>query len=289
MDQERRGSRRVNAAPGRQCSWRTATGTDGSRRITRSNPVSDLPHTARLTTRARGRVPVSTTRLVDTEESTGSAVPRASIRSVLLVAASRYREKECSTPLSEISDFWLPARLRLATAFASLSTRHHTGRECSCTHSGPSVETSHDVDSLVATRGFMATKSVPPRSHLYSSVRKNVSHAVPASVPRTARSSVQALCVRIIHRHEAVFAGVVVRQLVEEVTAFVFPSSVAFGHDTALFLPIHRPVLFPREGALRTPVDRVRRARRVEPHGGIRARCRLRDAVVGRCRRFRPT
>ncbi len=51
--------------------------------------------------------------------------------------------------MPEISDFWLPVRRSLTTAFASLSASNpHAGHKCSRTHSGFSVETLQDAHSL---------------------------------------------------------------------------------------------------------------------------------------------
>ncbi len=56
----------------------------------------------------------------------------------------------------------------------------HDGHECSRTHNGLSVSTPHAAHSLVVPAGSTATKCVPSRSHLYSSIRRNVPHAAPA-------------------------------------------------------------------------------------------------------------
>ena len=84
-------------------------------------------------------------------------------------------------------------------AFASLSAvKLHEGQECSRTHSGLSVETRQAAHSLVVPAGSTAAKCVPSRSHLYSSIDRNVRHAADAvlrlfdglsSIPRTFRSS----------------------------------------------------------------------------------------------------
>src|SRR6056297_2755593 len=75
-------------------------------------------------------------------------------------------------------------------AFASLSASNpHEGHECSRTHSGLSVLTPQDAHSFVVSFGSTATKYVPSRSHLYSSIRRNVPHAAPARLRELPGSS----------------------------------------------------------------------------------------------------
>src|SRR6056297_544781 len=108
-------------------------------------------------------LPASTTRFADTGVSTGSAV-------------STGVDSEYPTPTS--------SRLReriFHAAFASLSASNpHAGQECSRTHNGLSVLTPQDAHSFVVPFGSTATRCVPSRSHLYSSIRRNVPHAAPA-------------------------------------------------------------------------------------------------------------
>ncbi len=60
-------------------------------------------------------------------------------------------------------------------AFQSLSEANpHDGHECSRTHNGLSVETPQAAHSLVVPAGSTATKCVPSRSHLYSSIRSDL-------------------------------------------------------------------------------------------------------------------
>jgi len=109
-------------------------------------------------------LPVSTTRFADTESvSTASAV-------------STGVDSECPTPTSS-----RPRERIFHDAFASLSASNpHDGHECSRTQSGLFVSVPHDAHSLVVPRGSTATKCVPSRSHLYSSIRRNVPHDAPA-------------------------------------------------------------------------------------------------------------
>jgi len=103
-------------------------------------------------------LPVSTTRFADTEVSTGSAV-------------STGVDSERPAP----NRFLIPRERMFHAAFASLSASNpHAGHECSRIHNGFSVETPQDAHSFVVPRGFTATKCVPSRSHLYSSIRRNV-------------------------------------------------------------------------------------------------------------------
>src|SRR6056297_2329864 len=117
-------------------------------------------------------LPASTTRFADTDVSTGSAV-------------STGVDSENPTPTS-----CRPRERVFHAAFASLSASNpHDGHECSRTHSGFSVETPQDALSFVVPRGFTATKCVPSRSHLYSSIRRNVPHAAPARLRELSGSS----------------------------------------------------------------------------------------------------
>src|SRR6056297_3731304 len=75
----------------------------------------------------------------------------------------------------------IPRERMFHAAFASLSaTNPHAGQECSRTHNGLSVETPQDAHSLVVPLELTATKCVPSRSHLYSSIRRNIPHDAPA-------------------------------------------------------------------------------------------------------------
>ncbi len=65
------------------------------------------------------------------------------------------------------------------------------------------------------------------------------------SIPGIAGEFDQALRVQILDRHQVVLGGVVVRQLVEEVSSLPFQVGVAFGHDLPLFFPIRRAVFLP--------------------------------------------
>ena len=132
-------------------------------------------------------------------------------------------------------------------AFASLSgSNPHDGHECSRTHSCLSVFVPHDAHSLVVPRRLTATKCVPSRSHLYSSIRRNAPmrlqldfESCPGVRPAPSRPSPRGC--------KVVFSGVVVRQLVEEVSALPFQVGVTLGNRLALFFPIVRAVFFPRQ------------------------------------------
>ena len=95
----------------------------------------------------------------------------------------------------------------------------------------------HEVRFFAFALVFEHTQERPPRRA--------------RSVPRVARQFDQAFRVQVLDGHEVVFSGIVVRQLVQEVTAFLFQVGVTLGYDTALFLPIRRAVLLAREVALR--------------------------------------
>ncbi len=130
---------------------------------------------------ARAGLPVSMTRFADTTVSVGSAV-------------------SAGVDSGQPVPIWSRPRARMFhAAFASLSASNpHAGHECSRTHSSLSVFTPHDAHSFVVFRGSTATKYVPSRSHLYSSIRRKVPHAADAQlrefdssciIPTTFRSS----------------------------------------------------------------------------------------------------
>ncbi len=132
--------------------------------------------------RLRVGLPVSTTRCADTGVSTGSAVSTGVDESL----SDSFANQKSSISGDVDSERPAPISLRprermFHAAFASLSASNpHEGHECSRTHKGFSVETPQDAHSFVVPRGFTATKCVPSRSHLYSSIRRNVPHAAPA-------------------------------------------------------------------------------------------------------------
>jgi hypothetical protein len=67
----------------------------------------------------------------------------------------------------------------------------------------------------------------------------------PGSVPRVARKFNQSLRVQVLDRYKVVLGGVVVRQLVEEITTLSLQLGVAFGNNPTLFFPIRRAVFLP--------------------------------------------
>jgi predicted acylesterase/phospholipase RssA len=78
--------------------------------------------------------------------------------------------------------------------------------------------------------GSTATKCVPSRSHLYSSIRRNIPHDAPARFRELPGEFDQLFRVQILNRHQVVFAGVVVRELMEEVSTLALQLSAAEPH-----------------------------------------------------------